>query len=129
MAGTLNAELQRRFNALSAAAKKAGYNIGIGSGYRTVEEQMQLRKDNGCPDIWQSPASSCHIPTAIPGRSNHNHGLAIDFTGSDEADAWVAANASRFGLHLPVQGENWHLEMMDDDASREAMSAAQLQGA
>jgi len=113
----LNSELLRRFNALRAAAAAAGHNIGIGSGYRTVQEQINLRRTNGCPDVWKSKASSCKTPTAIPGQSNHNHGLAIDFTGNSAADSWVAANASRFGLHLPVPGENWHLEMIDDDGS------------
>ena len=113
----INPQLMSRFMALQAAARAAGHNVGIGSGYRTVDEQIALRKSNGCPDIWSSPASSCRVPTAIPGHSNHNHGLAIDFSGDDAADAWVAANMGQFGLHLPVEGENWHLEMVDDEGS------------
>jgi hypothetical protein len=125
----INPELLSRFSAMAAAARAAGHNIGIGSGYRTVDEQIRLRKSNGCPDVWTSPASSCRVPTAIPGRSNHNHGLAIDFTGDSAADRWVAENMGRWGLHLPVPGENWHLEMIDDDGAHGHMQGAQEMGA
>lgn len=135
----LDAEFTRRLTAMQAAARSAGFEIGFGSGRRSVEEQIALRKANGCPDVWTSPASSCRIPTAIPGRSNHNHGLAMDLTGPDgqtlrrdrhpEAFAWLAANMGGFGLHLPVEGEDWHAEMTDDDAARGAMTAAQQRGA
>lgn len=124
----LNSELLRRFTALQAAALEAGHVIDIGSGYRTIQEQIDLRRTNGCKDIWNSRASDCKTPTAIPGQSNHNHGLAIDFSGNSAADEWVAANAASFGLHLPVNGENWHLEMMEDDDSRQAMLDARAQG-
>lgn len=135
----LDAEFTRRLTAMQAAARSAGFEIGFGSGRRSVEEQIALRKANGCPDVWTSPASSCRVPTAIPGRSNHNHGLAMDLTGPDgqtlrrdrhpEAFAWLAANMGAFGLHLPVKGEDWHAEMTDDDGARGPMTAAQQAGA
>lgn len=116
-------ELVQRFLSLQAAAAAAGFEIGITSGYRTPAEQISLRRRNGCPDVWSSPASSCTVPTAIPGQSNHNHGLAIDISGSAEAKAWVGANAARFGLHLPVPGEDWHLEMLEDAVSGPIVAA------
>jgi len=122
----LNPELARRVQALIAAS---GGRISPGSGLRSIEEQAALRIKNGCPDVWQSPASSCRIPTAIPGSSNHNHGLAMDLSYSQEGAKWAQANAARFGLHFPVRGENWHVEMIDDDASRAAMQDAMGQGA
>lgn len=107
---------------LQAMIQASGGLLAPGSGWRSVDEQIQLRIKNGCPDIWSSPASSCRVPTAIPGRSNHNHGLAMDIkdtsTGravqaGSAADRWLAQNAASFGFHRPVKGEAWHLELID----------------
>jgi len=122
----MNPELARRVQAFIAAS---GGRITAGSGYRTVEEQAALRIKNGCPDVYQSPASSCRVPTAVPGESNHNHGLAMDLSYGKEGAKWAAANAARFGLHFPVRGENWHVEMIDDDGSRAHMQDARGRGA
>lgn len=102
---------------LLAAAQGAGLSFG-GSGYRDVNVQIDLRKQH-CGitdfDIWQKPASQCAPPTAIPGRSMHEKGLAVDFTCAgvlirDRASpcfTWLAANAAGFGLYnLP--SEPWH---------------------
>ena len=64
--------------------------------------------------IYQMPASSCSPPTAKPGTSMHEQGLAIDFTSGGRtigstsgAYRWLKANASNYGLYnLP--GEAWH---------------------
>lgn len=125
----LHPELYRRFLQLQSAASQAGYTLGLGSTYRSVQEQINLRVSNGCPDIWTRPASECDTPTAIPGKSNHNHGLAIDLDGSEAAKEWANRNAAAFGLHFPVAGENWHLEMVDDEASHNAIAQAMEAGA
>lgn len=80
----------------------------ITSGLRTRQEQIDLRVSNGCPDIWSSPASTCRVPTAIPGTSKHERGEAVD-VGGDKALA--ARLAPRFGLGLTVPGEDWHFEV------------------
>jgi D-alanyl-D-alanine carboxypeptidase/Transglycosylase SLT domain len=132
----MNAEFTRRLQSMIAAS---GGRLAPGSGYRTIEQQVALRKANGCPDVWQSPASACRVRTAIPGSSNHNHGLAMDLVDAStgkaiqvgsEADKWLEANAAAFGLHRPVgtrgkKGyEPWHVEMTDDDGSRAHVQAA-----
>jgi D-alanyl-D-alanine carboxypeptidase len=94
-------------------AKKAGIAIS-GGGFRTKQRQIELRKINGCPDVYTAPASSCRVPTAIPGRSLHEIGMAVDITSGGRsltakspAFTWLKANARRYGfVNLP--SEPWH---------------------
>jgi hypothetical protein len=104
-------------SALLAAAKAAGFNLS-GGGFRDPAEQIALRKAHcGTTDyaIYQMPASQCTPPTARPGTSMHERGLAIDFQSngrlitsrSDPAFIWLSANAARYGFYnLP--SEPWH---------------------
>ncbi len=125
----MNPELVGRLQAMMAAS---GGLIGPGSGYRTNAEQAKLYYNYTHGIGGQAKA-------APPGRSNHNHGLAMDVTGPDgrtlrrdrhpEAFAWLQANMGKFGLHLAVDGEDWHLEMTDDDGSRGFVQGAQGMGA
>jgi hypothetical protein len=133
--GGLNPEFENRIMSMIGAS---GGLLKPGSGFRTVEQQIALRRSNGCPDVWRSPASACRIPTAIPGRSNHNHGLAMDLVDAStgravqagsQADKWLRANAGRYGLHQAVKGEAWHVEMIDDENSRAHIDAAGRRGA
>jgi len=98
-------------------AAKAGIQIS-GGGFRTTKQQITLRTTNGCPDVWTAPASSCKVPTAIPGRSLHEIGLAVDLTSgrksiSDRNSAafkWLAANAGRYGfVNLPAEPWHWSI--------------------
>ena len=99
---------------LLSAADAAGLSL-TGGGYRSAAAQIQTRRNNGCPDVYRSPASACRPPTARPGQSMHERGLAIDFqcngalirSRSSPCFAWLAANAGRFGFrNLP--SEPWH---------------------
>jgi hypothetical protein len=84
-----------------------------GNGYRSIAAQIALRRAH-CPDVYSSPASACSPPTARPGASMHERGLAIDFTcnggsigRSSPCFAFLIDNAPDFGLHnLP--SEPWH---------------------
>jgi peptidoglycan hydrolase-like protein with peptidoglycan-binding domain len=99
---------------LLTAANKAGHTLG-GWGYRSYESQVALRRQN-CGTthyaIYQKPASQCSPPTAIPGRSRHERGLALDFNSKGKSltasdFSWLKANAGRYGLkNLP--SERWH---------------------
>ena len=101
---------------LLAAADNAGIDLG-GSGYRDNSGQIDLRRQNCGPtpyDIFQKDPFQCRPPTARPGSSNHERGLAIDFTSNDavlsrssKAYQWMAANAGKYGFYnLP--SEPWH---------------------
>lgn len=102
-----------RLEGLLSAAERDGLSFG-GAGYRDPRDQQRLREAN-CPDPYRSPASSCRPPTARPGQSMHERGLAVDFTyqgriitsRSSPAYRWLDANAGRFGFYnLP--SEPWH---------------------
>jgi D-alanyl-D-alanine carboxypeptidase len=94
-------------------AKRAGFPIS-GGGFRTKKRQIELRKINGCPDVWTAPSSSCRVPTAIPGRSLHEIGMAVDITSGGKsltkrspAFTWLKAHADEYGfVNLP--SEPWH---------------------
>ncbi|WP_433795997.1 D-alanyl-D-alanine carboxypeptidase family protein [Actinoplanes sp. CA-252034] len=88
-----------------------------GGGFRTKERQIELRTINGCPDVWTAPASSCRVPTAIPGRSLHELGLAVDVTSGgrtltrkSKAFAWMSAHAADYGfVNLPSEAWHWSI--------------------
>lgn len=119
---TVAASLGPQLESLLAAAAADGFVLG-GSGYRSPEVTAQLRVANGCPDVDDSPASSCRIPTARPGTSEHEKGLAVDFTWQGQticyprssaqctgnaAFDWLRANAGRFGFrNLPSEAWHW----------------------
>ena len=88
-----------------------------GGGYRSSQAQVEARKANGCPDVYNAPASSCRVPTARPGQSMHERGLAIDFTcngggvitsHSSPCYQWLDGHAATYGLHnLPAEAWHW----------------------
>jgi LAS superfamily LD-carboxypeptidase LdcB len=113
VAGSIAGNVQ----ALLDAAAADGVML-CGGGYRDPEEQIQLRMEHCGTSyyaIYQMPASQCDPPTAIPGTSMHEQGLAIDFTcngggvvsSGDVCWDWLQANAVGYGLYnLP--SEPWH---------------------
>jgi len=114
---TVHVNIADDVDALLTAARADGVPLS-GWGYRSADRQIQLRAANCGPtyyDIWLKPASLCSPPTAVPGRSLHEQGRAIDFTHngrtitsrSTVAFRWLAENAASYGLYnLP--SEPWH---------------------
>lgn len=112
----VNVLVASRIDALISKAKSQGKNFG-GGGFRTMDEQISLRTTNGCPDVYKAPASSCRTPTARPGYSNHQMGLAIDFTynGSlirshgNGGFIWLSQNATDPAIgYKNLPSEPWH---------------------
>jgi hypothetical protein len=109
-----------QLEALLAAAEADGVRLG-GSGYRSVQRQIELRRKNcGASeyDIWRKPSSQCTPPTATPGKSMHEQGLAVDFRYNDAGIEdrsnpgyqWLARNAGRFGfINLPSEAWHWSI--------------------
>jgi septal ring factor EnvC (AmiA/AmiB activator) len=110
---TVNCQIAEQLRSLLAAAAADGLQLS-GGGYRDPSNQIALREQN-CGSsyyaIYEMSSSSCSPPTARPGSSNHEVGLAIDFSNCQSRGSacyqWLNANASRFGLYnLP--SEPWH---------------------
>lgn len=92
---------------LQAMIEASGGRLGVGSGYRSVEEQTYLW-ENAVAKYGPEEARNWVAP---PGSSNHNHGVAADLSyETDDAQDWAHANAARFGLVFPMEWEPWHIE-------------------
>ena len=99
--------------------------MGFSAGYRSIETQIYLRMSNGghrsYSEVMSSPTSpACNPPTARPGRSRHNLGLAMDFggpfgdkaTGHDHpSNRWLQTQGLRGNSTFDIknfQRESWH---------------------
>jgi hypothetical protein len=113
VASSIADNLERLLN----ASDGAGLHLG-GQGYRSSDGQVAARRANCGPsdyDIYEKPASQCHPPTARPGQSMHEQGLAVDFTNngrilsrSDPAYSWLKGNAASYGFYnLPSEAWHW----------------------
>ncbi|HWS34540.1 MAG TPA: D-alanyl-D-alanine carboxypeptidase family protein [Actinoplanes sp.] len=113
---TVHRNVAFAFKRMVDDAAKAGVQIS-GGGFRTKERQIELRTINGCPDVWTAPSSSCRVPTAIPGRSLHEIGLAVDISSGGKtisrktkAFTWLQANAAKYGyVNLPSEAWHWSI--------------------
>ena len=114
---TVASEIAGQLESMLAAAEADGIVYG-GGGYRSSDSQIALRQAH-CGDseyaIWEASPSSCSPPTARPGQSMHERGLAIDFTyqgrvissRSSPGFQWLAGPRRQLRLHQPPVGA-WH---------------------
>ena len=98
--------------AMQEAAKRAGVNIRIVSGFRTNAEQSYFYNCHincNCND--------CNL-AARPGYSNHQSGYALDLNirGAGVL-TWLNANGDRFGFRRTVPSEAWHWEWWGNASS------------
>lgn len=123
-------------NELFAAAKQAGFELIIGSGFRDYELQ-NLYYTNYVKNYGQEAADSF---SAKPGHSEHQTGLTMDLSTADRicylsecfgetpAGKWLADNGYRYGFILRYprgkQGvtdfvyEPWHFRYVGKDLAR-----------
>lgn len=110
---TLNCAIATQATNMLNAARADGVALS-GSGYRDPSRQIELRQAH-CGSsyyaIYQMSPSACRPPTARPGQSQHEIGLAIDFSNCSSRGTacyrWLAANAASYGFYnLP--SEPWH---------------------
>jgi hypothetical protein len=105
----LDRTFEVRFLAAQAAAKSAGFNIRITSGFRSQQLQERLFSDAVKKYGSESEASKWVLPKEI---SNHPWGTAIDvnYPGDRTAVKWLEENGSTFGLCRVYENEWWHFE-------------------
>ncbi len=108
--------IAQKLTAMIAAAKNNNI-ILTGYGSRSTIRQKQLRVAHGCPDE-STPSTSCRPPTARPGHSMHERGMAIDFScngsrigqrdHSNPCYVWLSINAAKYGFkNLPSEAWHW----------------------
>ena len=93
-----------------------------GWGWRPPDRQIELRRQNCGPtheDIYEKPSRECTPPTARPGRSMHERGLAVDVhvdgqtlcyphrECSHSVFIWLRDHAASYGLQK-LSSEAWH---------------------
>lgn len=112
VAGKLVAEhVAQAFLAMQAAAKAAGINLMVASGFRTMEEQQRL---------WEAYQSGTGNLAARPGYSNHQNGTAIDIGVRSSFQSpeylWLSQYARDYGFINTgkdfSQPEPWHWEFI-----------------
>lgn len=100
------------------AAKSAGVDLSLESGFRSYEQQAILFSKN-C----NQTSGTCRTQTAPPGNSQHEAGIALDlkYNGSticfnqtsasctnNAGSNWLKTNAITFGLYnLPSEAWHW----------------------
>lgn len=122
----LNSELLEQFEIMKSDAKKAGLDINIRSGFRTMETQEMLFNNY----VKKDGIEKANRYSAVPGYSEHQTGLAIDISNGDYSTSigdwftetpqakWLYENAHKYGFILRYpQGkehitgykyESWH---------------------
>lgn len=92
---------------LDRLALQMGVQLEIISGWRTHREQQELH------DMFLAGVGNL---AAVPGTSRHESGLAADVYVDGVALADIPGareKARRTGLHFPVAGESWHVELIE----------------
>jgi hypothetical protein len=100
----LYAPAAQGFLAMRAAAAAEGIDIGITDSYRTYDQQVDLAARKG---LYSEGGYA-----AVPGTSKHGWGMAIDIDVDAAGQAWMRANAGRFGYVENVPREPWHWEFI-----------------
>jgi LPXTG-site transpeptidase (sortase) family protein len=114
---SVSSAIAPRLRSLLDAAKADGFTNISGSGYRSPTTQIAFRKAH-CGttdfDIYLKPSSQCKPPTMRPGTSDHERGVAVDFSHNgqivkaDEPFArWLTKRAADYGFS-GVADEPWH---------------------
>ncbi|MCR2802020.1 M15 family metallopeptidase [Microbacterium sp. zg-Y818] len=132
----LRADAAAALQSMSDAARIAGAEFGVQSGYRSFGMQQSIYNAH----VEQRGVAATELVSARPGYSEHQSGLAIDVVpcgngcgGLDDlagtaADQWIRAHAWEHGWivryedgYTPITGyayEPWHLRYVGVDLAR-----------
>ncbi|MCV7226029.1 M15 family metallopeptidase [Mycolicibacterium komossense] len=108
--GRLDPALLAAIQNAATAAAADGITMTITSGWRSPEFQQQLL-DDAVQTYGSFAAARQYVQT--PAMSKHVIGEAVDIGGQD-ADRWLIANGTRFGLCQIYANELWHFELAAD---------------
>lgn len=107
--------LEKDIKDMVSAANKDNIKL-TGFGYRSTKRQEEFRRVNcgGEQNIYNEKAV-CNPLTAMPGRSNHEHGLAVDFrcdgteiiSSSNKCFIWLSKYAKNYNYEN-LKKEPWH---------------------
>ncbi len=88
------------FRKMDAAARSAGHDLRVNSGYRTYGEQASL---------YQQYLDGTGNLAAPPGSSTHGLGLSADIDVRDARTlTWLRKHAGTYGFVNDVPSESWH---------------------
>ncbi|MBA2878169.1 D-alanyl-D-alanine carboxypeptidase family protein [Anoxybacillus ayderensis] len=132
----MRAEAAKALEEMFTAAKKQQMILYAVSGYRSYERQQQLFVS----EVQRLGKEKAVVAVAMPGKSEHQTGLAIDITspsvqyaitpafGDTPEGKWVAQHAHEFGFiirypkgkeHITkYQYEPWHLRYVGKKAAK-----------
>lgn len=101
-----------RVAAAVEAAARDGVQLVGSSGYRSNGQQIALRRAHGCGNGREYDPTCLGSPrTAVPGRSRHETGEAIDFANMTSRTSpgyrWLERNGAAFGM-VNFPPEPWH---------------------
>lgn len=106
-------------SAMERLIESAPGKVTIYSGRRDSAKQQSLWNEalkkygsESAARKWVAPPMGTKMSDgSIAKGSRHEHGLANDIRFEDSRTReWVHDNAHKFGLHFPLDNENWHIE-------------------
>lgn len=140
---TLSAQATAGLEALVADAKKQGYNLFLGSGYRS-EAIQQVYFNNF---VQRDGYEAARKYSALPGTSEHQTGFSLDIARSDRKcyleicfgetseGKWIAENAHTYGYIVRYQKgkeastgyqyEPWHIRYVGTELAAELKKSGQ----
>nr|WP_228024506.1 M15 family metallopeptidase [cf. Phormidesmis sp. LEGE 11477] len=133
----LQPEAKVKIEAMLAEAKADGVNLGVISGFRTIEDQNYLYFDLKA-ERGESASVRAEV-SAPPGYSEHHTGYAVDFVDESQpatfleesfettpAYKWLVANAPFYNFELSFPKDNgsvayepWHWRYVGNQESLE----------
>jgi D-alanyl-D-alanine carboxypeptidase len=106
--GAMDPALSRAFDKARIAARAAGLQLRVTSGYRTAATQQRFYDEALTKYGSAEKARHWVLP---PAESDHVKGLAID-VGPRAGAAWLEKNGVRYGLCRRYANEWWHFERL-----------------
>lgn len=124
----MQTRLAALFNAAPPGMREKLYVI---SGYRSPQRQAELFR---AAVAKYGSVAAARKWVAPPGRSQHNHGAAVDvgYAGGGlgkappAVKAWLQANAGKYGLKFPLSNEDWHLELVETRGGKPPAGGLQM---